>query len=364
MRTLPEASFFVPPAAKQRAWERRIDAAAEKAPSVLHLTHASCLDGAASDLFVRMDSGNAEVRTLWLEPHATLDALDRVAEVAGRGRRLVVTDLSLQKGQAERLVAVLGALTTGGWRVEWRDHHARQWDGAPLDALCDQMDLTLDLDGKECGASLLARDLGLAEPFVDRLVAAVRDHDLWLQKDPFGHTLNDAVRGLGSERFVETLLRTRDPASPELLAAAAEAADARKRTAAEAIASARLVVAGNAVVGVVYGDAPTNDVLHALYTDKGADVGILLKPEGTFSLRSRKGVEVCTTVAQAFGGGGHPNAAGGTLALKGPSLALFWAMRDHHPRARALVDATLRAVAAVKTPASSSSSAASPSSPP
>lgn len=347
MRVLPEPSFFVPPGVKRRAWERTVDTAAKKAPAVLHLTHAACLDGAASDLFLRMDAGDGAVRTVWLEPHATLDALERVAEVAGRGRRLVVTDLSLQKGDAARLLRVLGALTTEGWQVEWRDHHARQWDGAPLEALRDQASFTLDLEGRECGATLLARDLGLAEPFVERLAAAVRDHDLWLEMDPFGNTLNDAVRELGSERFVAVLLRTRDPGAKEILDAAARAAEGRRKLAAEAIADARLVVAGSAVVGVVYGDAPTNDVLHALYTDKGAHVGILVKPEGTFSLRSRKGVDVCTTVAQAFGGGGHPNAAGGTLGLDGAGLALLWLLRDRHPAVRKLVDATLREVARV-----------------
>ncbi|HLE96786.1 MAG TPA: hypothetical protein VI997_05380, partial [Candidatus Thermoplasmatota archaeon] len=104
---------------------------------------------------------------------------------------------------------------------------------------------------------------------------------------------------------------------------------------------ARLVERDGARVAIAYGDLPTNDVLHALYTDGGAQIAILLKPEGTFSLRSRKGVDVCHRLAQDYGGGGHPNAAGGTLRLGPLELPVYWARRGRVPKADRLVAAAL-----------------------
>lgn len=349
MRLVPGPEFFLPEAVKRRRWERGVDSAAAEAPEVLHLTHAHCLDGAASDVVVRLASNDGGVRTVWLEPHESLDALERVAEVAGRGRRLVVSDLSMQKGEGARLVRFAGAAARGGWRVEWRDHHARQWDGAPFEDLAKAGRFLVDLEGEECGATLAAKDLGVEVPWVRRLLVAVRDHDLWLQQDPHGLVLQDACRAMRSEAFVRHLLRVKDSEEPGILAAAAEAAEARRRGATEGVAASRIVVgARGATVGVVYGDVPTNDVLHALYTEKGADVGVLLKPEGTFSLRSRKGVDVCHRVAQRFGGGGHPNASGGTLGIKGAAFPAYWLLRERHPRARALVAAALEEAAGAR----------------
>ncbi|HLE96105.1 MAG TPA: hypothetical protein VI997_01935, partial [Candidatus Thermoplasmatota archaeon] len=231
VRRLPAGSFFVPRALKRAAWARRVSREARAAPGVLHLTHAGCLDGAASDLVLRVEAGAERVGTLFLEPHESVEALEEVADVPGRGRRLVVTDLSLQRGEGHRALAALARLSSGGWSVEWRDHHARQWDGAPLHGLRDYARLVVDAEGKECGATLLARDLAVHAPWIDRLLAAVRDHDLWLQKDPLGIVLHDAARRLGSAAFVRHLLATQDPEDPRLRAAAEEAAGERRRRA-------------------------------------------------------------------------------------------------------------------------------------
>ena len=332
---LPEPAFFRPAAFKDWKFERDFYRRAYLASTVVHLTHAECMDGATCDVLVRAAYGDGAVETAYLEPHETVDALELLTRVPSRARGLVISDLSLQRGEGARAAAALQALADDGWRISWRDHHHKQWEGVDLKAFEEAAAITLDTTGKECGATLVQRDLLPHDAWAAELARVVRDHDLWLREDPRSITLFHSIVEIGSERWVRYHLDHKTIVDRNIEKWAAADRKKNAQLVKWALARSKMVDGRQARIGLAYGRVPTNETLHAL-GEQGAHLSILIKPSGAFSLRSAKDVPVCHVVAQEFGGGGHPNASGGRLGLGSFGLMSLWSRQLNHPAARVL----------------------------
>lgn len=332
---LPSLSFFRPSAFKDWKFEKEFYRRAFGASTVVHLTHANCMDGATCDVLVRKAFGDGAVETIFLEPHETADALELLQRVPSRARGLVVSDLSLQRGEGERVAQALQQLADDGWRISWRDHHHKQWDGVDLAAMRRAADLFVDETGTESGASLVQKALLPDDAWAAELAAVARDHDLWLRKDPRSIVLFHSLVEAGNDRWIRHMLEKRVIVDRTIESWAARDKKRNVELVKWALKRSTVVRGRRAVVAVAYGLVPTNETLHALQ-EQGAHLAILLKPTGAFSLRSRRDVPVCHTIAQEFGGGGHPNASGGTLGLGSFGLTSLWMRRTQHRAARLL----------------------------
>lgn len=350
---LPPASFFRPGAYKDWKFEREFYRKAYGASTIVHFTHKDCMDGATCDALVRVAYGDGAVETIFLEPHETVDCLELLTRVPSRARGLVLSDLSLQRGEGERAAQTLKDLAEDGWRIAWRDHHHKQWEGVDLDAFRASCDLTVDFEGKESGASLVQKALLPTDKWAEELARVARDHDLWLRQDPRSMVLFHAIVEAGTHEWIRHLLKTRSIVDSQMERWAARDRKKNADLVKWALARSRVVRGKRGTVGLAYGRVPTNETLHAL-EERGCDLSILVKPSGSFSLRSRKDVPVCHAVAQQFGGGGHPNAAGGQLGLGALGLFALWTSRLDHPATRKLVDRAVSAVDAHLAQASSS----------
>jgi oligoribonuclease NrnB/cAMP/cGMP phosphodiesterase (DHH superfamily) len=288
---------------------------------------------------VRLRHGDAAVSTLYTDPSLVTDKLRRVAEarVPGEGRSLLLSDVSPQLAQRAELEQALGQLNELGWRIEWRDHHAKQWEQGMLDAVRRKADhVRVSLDNDESGASLCQLDLLPGDAFARELAQVVRDVDLWIRKDPRSEVLTDARHAMGSTAWVGKMVRDRVVLDDELRAAAQRHRAELERDLGRALAKAR-VVHGARKVGVVYGDFPGSQACDALRRALGTDVELALKPDGKFSLRSQPGIEV-HRIAQAHGGGGHPQASGGKLRVARAAWPGYWLARGWVPEARAIAE--------------------------
>ena len=341
---LPSRRFFRPDSYKKWQFERRILRTAHDAPHILHMAHGPCMDGATCDVLVRRKYGSDAVRSIFLAPHETTHVLTLLRAVPSRNRQLIISDLSLQKGQADEIAELIEGLAQSGWRISWRDHHHKQWEGVDFARLRDACDLTLDMELQESGATLVQKALLPDDAYAAELAEVARDHDLWLRQDPRSETLIRSYYGAPSfGQWVQHFLPGGDIITEDIRTwAAAEDAKTEKLVA-WGLKKSKIVQGKRAKIGLVYGRVPTNDVLHRLEED-GAHLSILLKPTGTFSLRSIKDVAVCHHVAQSFNGGGHPNASGGKLDIHGLALARLWRQHFEHDAVRPLV---ARAVAEV-----------------
>jgi hypothetical protein len=335
-------------AAWRRRKLRRWDEAERKAQEALLVSHGGCLDGVASAIVTLRTLGRDKVGVAFVQPTEMAEVLAHYASVPARGRRLLVADLSLQSDQFDAIVAATRRLKEGGWRIEWRDHHHKQWEGVPVERLRANLDvLTVNADATESGATLQQQALAPDDPALRRLAETVRDRDLWWNKTPDSETLEFGLSELGPRAFLRLYLDA--PADfPAVLPEVASAAERDRQRQAKGkgrlLAAVRTWEAPGGRVGVVYGWLPKNTGLHDLI-EQGCAIAINVRPNGKVSLRSRKDVQVCHTVAQKWHGGGHPNASGCDLRLSGLSYWLYVLRRGKVPAVERLARDAVAALA-------------------
>lgn len=342
----PHRSQFRTARTKRRRRLRAWSQAEIQAKQVLLFSHQHCLDGVGAAVVTLRALGPDNVGVAYCQPDLMLAALRFVSVFPGRGRTLMVADLSFDPRQFDQVVAACGAVRAAGWTIEWRDHHHKQWEGLDLDRLREHISvLTVNDDATESGASLQQQALAPQDDFLKRFAETVRDRDIWLNETPDSETLEYAITYLGTDAFTAHFLQApaEGPVVDEAIQAAAQAQRDRQADDTQTLASSavRRSTAQGEQACVVYGWLPKNVGLHQLLED-GATVAANVRPNGKMSIRSKKGAEVCHLIAREFNGGGHPNASGADLGLKG--LAYWWYVvrRGRVGRVNQVLDASLR----------------------
>jgi hypothetical protein len=342
----PQRRLFRSERRKQRKRLARWDAAERKATHALLLSHAHCLDGVGAAIVTLRALGPDNVGVAYVQPGDMAHVLAHFAKAPGKGRRFLIADLSLQPDQYDSIVDSCAKLAANDWVIEWRDHHHKQWEGLDLTRLGKHLAaLQVNADATESGASLQQQALAPDDAFLRRLAETVRDRDLWWNKTPDSETLEFALSELGTKEFTQHFLDA-DPGSPvagpTIQAAAQREKDAQAGAKGKLLSEARYWGEGSTKVGVVYGWLPKNTGLHDLLEDHGCQVAINVRPNGKVSLRSRKAATVCHLIAKEFHGGGHPNASGADLGLKGPSYWWYVARRGKVPATERMATLAVR----------------------
>lgn len=311
---------------KRKRFEERLDKAEAEATKVLVISHGHCLDGAGSAIMAMRGFGEENVGVAYCQPSDIQRVLNHYTRFQGNGRTIQITDLSLNPQHFDAIVDAVSKLKSNGWSVEWRDHHEKQWEGIDLPRLEAVLDaLEVNQDHTESGASLAQQAFCPKDKYAKKLAETIRDRDLWWNKTPESETLEFAISDMGTKKFTAHCLSRsgKDSVVDEVIQAAADRHRAEvERDAKRLLSGTRYHTTKNGEkVGVVYGWLPKNVGLHRVLEDDDVQVAINVRPNGHLSLRSRKGADVCQLVAKEFDGGGHPNASGATLGLKG---ANFW----------------------------------------
>lgn len=343
MRRLPDLDFFVPEPVRRYRRRDAAVAAVKHSHDVLVVTHGKCLDGVGSYL-VHALAAETPPPVIYAQPGEMHEVLEDVASEAGNGRTLSINDLSFDRAHQKDVLDGLRKLKDAGWRVLWRDHHHKQWEGVDTAALDAHLDLfRLDTEARECGTSLAQQDLLPNDPLARDLADIVRDRDLWINKDARSERYEFALRVLGAERFVDSFLATRDVDAAWITSAAEQATVQMDEEVEKAILSAD-VFGDHGEVGFIYGEVPKNVTLHRLRDQRGTRLEINMKPDGRFSVRSAKGTDVAHLVGQAYGGGGHPNAAGGKARVPPWEWPAFWLQGGLSPAGKSVVNTALRLI--------------------
>ncbi len=323
----PKKSHFRSEANRRRRFEAKFDKAEKQAKDVLLISHGHCLDGTGSIIVTLRALGADRVGVATCQPSDMRRVLEYLTKFEGNGRKLMIADLSLNPDQYSSIVAACKTLKDNGWTIEWRDHHHKQWEGLDLKLLLKHIDvLEVDTKAKESGASLQAHAIAPKDKFAKKLAHVIRDRDLWWNEDPDSETLEYAITRMGDKAFIAHYLRkTKD--DPVVDSTIAKAAEEQKtiiaRDADRILKGTRYWTAPDGrKVGIVYGWLPKNVGLHRVLEQDDVHVAVNVRPNGHMSLRSRQESPVCQEVAREFDGGGHPNASGGTLSLKG--LRFWW----------------------------------------
>lgn len=268
--------------------------------NIVHLTHND-FDAVGADAVHRIRFGKDQVYTIWSSVGKFPMYLERISQIAGNGDTLSISDLSYRKG----IEQYLKRIKQKGWRIEWRDHHRWQEDEiAYVRSIVEH----LHIDTGRCACGICASDLTPEDLVAEEIGRVVCDYDLWKHQDP-----RSGVLGLVLQRH-----ENRDHVRDMLMMGVFE--DKKIRSEYEDImremqrvmektkrAGSILGKKYRTVVTPMYG-YPSETAAY-LRKELGTDIEVLFSDSGKFSIRSAP--PISHKIAREFGGGGHPNAAGG-----------------------------------------------------
>jgi oligoribonuclease NrnB/cAMP/cGMP phosphodiesterase (DHH superfamily) len=270
---------------------------------VVHLTHND-LDAVGADAVHRMKFGTDGVFTIWSSVGKFSTLFSLVASCEGRGDLLSISDIGYQR-DAE---VVATRAKKNGWTVEWRDHH--RWRDDEVRKAEKAVSL-LHIDTSVCGTGIVARDLAPENPTAAEVARVVCDYDLWKHEDPRSAVLGQVLQRKENRDHVrDSLVRgvfSDDHIAREYASIKAEMDAMMQRSLQKAtfITGAKYRI----VFAPLYGYP--SETAHFIRDRKDTEIEVIIGRDGKFSIRSVP--PISHLIAREFGGGGHPNAAGGSF---------------------------------------------------
>ncbi len=280
---------------------------------VVHLTHND-LDAVGADAIHRMRYGTDSVFTLWSSVGKFARLFSIVSSCEGKGDLLSISDLGYQD-ETESLAA---KAKKNGWNVEWRDHH--RWRDEEIRKVKQAVGL-LHIDTSVCGTGIVARDLLPDNPIAAEVARVVCDYDLWNHADPRSAVLGLVLQRKENREHVRDCL-VRGIFSDEQIQR--EYADIRAEMEAMMQRSLKHATFSDRKYRVVF--APLygypSETAHFIRDQKKTEIEVIIGRDGKFSIRSIPSIS--HLIAREFGGGGHPNAAGGSFRFTVIERFTWW----------------------------------------
>jgi len=303
----------MPPSAPFEDDTRLANAVASRTAHIVHLTHND-LDAVGADAIHRMKFGKDGVFTVWSSVGKFSGLFSLIARSPGKGDVLSISDLGYQKG----LEAIAGKAKANGWVIEWRDHH--RWRDEEIRGIQNIVPL-LHVDTEVCATGIVARDLMPGEPVAAEVARVVCDYDLWKHADPRSAVLGQVLQRKKNREHVRDCLVTGIFSDAQIEAENAEIK-------AEMDAMMERSLRHTTFLGKKYriAFAPLygypSETAHFIRGKKNTDIEVIIGKDGKFSLRSVP--PISHLIAREFGGGGHPNAAGGNFSFTVVERFTWW----------------------------------------
>jgi oligoribonuclease NrnB/cAMP/cGMP phosphodiesterase (DHH superfamily) len=280
---------------------------------VVHLTHND-LDAVGADAVHRMKFGMDGVFTIWSSVGKFSMLFTLVASCEGKGDLLSISDLGYHR-ETESLAA---RARKNGWVVEWRDHH--RWRDEEVQKVEKAVDL-LHIDTTICGTGIVARDIAPENPVAAEVARVVCDYDLWKHTDPRSAVLGQVLQRKENRDHVRDCL-ARGIFSDEHIAR--EYADIKSEM--ESMMQWSLEKATFTGTKYRIGFAPLygypSETAHFIRNREKTEIEVIIGKDGKFSIRSVP--PISHLIAREFGGGGHPNAAGGSFSFTVIERFTWW----------------------------------------
>ena len=283
---------------------------------VVHLTHND-LDAVGADAVHRMKFGTDDVFTIWssVGKFALLFAI--VASCEGKGDLLSISDL----GYHSESESIAVKAKKNGWKVEWRDHH--RWRDEEVRKV-EQVTSLLHIDTSVCGTGIVVRDIAPENPVAEEVARVVCDYDLWKHMDPRSavlgqvlqrkenrdHVRDCLIRGIFSDEHIER----------EYAGIKAEMETMMLQSLQHATFTGTKY---RFVFAPLYGYP--SETAHFIRNQKKTEIEVIIGKDGKFSIRSVP--PISHLIAREFGGGGHPNAAGGSFNFTVIERFTWWLFR-------------------------------------
>jgi len=280
--------------------DRLISLLKSRRAPLVHLTHND-LDAVGGDAIHRMRYGN--VTSIFCSVGKFPSALNAVAAVEGNGSVLSISDLGYQRGIEQRVRNVRAA----GWQIEWRDHH--RWSDEEIGLIADLCNL-LRVDTSTCGCGICARDLLPGDEKAAEIARVVCDYDLWKHEDPRSAVLGVVLQRKKNRDYVRDRLAegiiSDDVIEQEYRDIVGDMEEMMTRSIRKtSILGEKYRIAFSPLYGY------PSETAARIRKELATDIEVLISRDGRFSLRSVP--PISHLIAREYGGGGHPNAAGGNF---------------------------------------------------
>jgi oligoribonuclease NrnB/cAMP/cGMP phosphodiesterase (DHH superfamily) len=280
---------------------------------VVHLTHND-LDAVGADAVYRMKLGTDNVFTIWSSVGKFSQLFSLVASCEGKGDLLSISDLGYHR-DTEPLVL---QAKKNGWKVEWRDHH--RWREEEIAKIRKAVDL-LHIDTSVCGTMIVARDIAPDNPIAAEVARVVCDYDLWKHADPRSAVLGLVLQRKENRDYVRDCLIkgifTDERTEREYAEIKAEMEAMMQRSLKHATFTGTKY---RVVFAPLYGYP--SETAHFIRDQKKTEIEVIIGKDGKFSIRSVP--PISHLIAREFGGGGHPNAAGGSFSFTVIERFTWW----------------------------------------
>jgi len=283
---------------------------------VVHLTHND-LDAVGADAVHRMTYGTDGVFTVWSPVGKFSRLLALIASCKGNGDLLSISD----HGYHSEVETAVATAKKNGWRVEWRDHH--RWRDDEEKKIGQAADL-LHIDTSVCGTMIVTRDIAPGNPVAADVARVVCDYDLWKHADPRSAVLGQVLQRKENRDYVRDCL-IRGILSDEYIEAEYTGIRAEMDAMmAKSLSHATFIGTKYRVVFAPLYGYPS-ETAHFIRDRKKTDIEVIVGKDGKFSIRSVP--PISHLIAREFGGGGHPNAAGGSFRFTVIERFTWWLLK-------------------------------------
>ena len=269
---------------------------------VVHLTHND-LDAVGADAVHRMKFGTEGVFTIWSSVGKFASLFGLVASCEGKGDLLSISDL----GYHSETESFAATAKKNGWIVEWRDHH--RWRDEEVKKVTKAVDL-LHIDTSVCGTGIVARDIMPENPVAAEVARVVCDYDLWKHADPRSAVLGQVLQRKKNRDHVRDCLVNGIFSDEQIEREYAEIKTEMETMMQWSLQKATFTGTKYRIVFAPLYGYPS-ETAHFIRNQKRTEIEVIIGRDGKFSIRSVP--PISHLIAREFGGGGHPNAAGGSF---------------------------------------------------
>jgi oligoribonuclease NrnB/cAMP/cGMP phosphodiesterase (DHH superfamily) len=290
-----------------------LNAIKSRTAHVIHLTHND-LDAVGADAIHRMKYGNDGVFTIWSSVGKFSALFSLVASCEGKGDLLSISDL----GYHREIESAASKAKANGWNIEWRDHH--RWRDDEITKI-ERIVTLLHIDTSVCGTGIVARDLAPDNPTATEVARVVCDYDLWKHADPRSAVLGQVLQRKKNREHVRDCLVAgifSDPLIEQEYAEIKAEMDAMMQ---RSLNHATFLGKKYKIVFAPLYGYPS-ETAHFIRDVKKTDIEVIIGKDGKFSVRSVP--PISHIIAREFGGGGHPNAAGGSFNFSVVERFTWW----------------------------------------
>lgn len=286
------------PSAPRKSIQEKLVA---RSTDIVHLTHND-LDAAGSDAVCRMVFGD-EIFTIFSSVGRYPWFFSQIAGVNGKGNTLIISDLGYQKGVEDQVRKAHAA----GWKIQWYDHH--KWTDEELDRIKPFV-TELNVDTTKCATGVVASHLASDNSSAKEVAKVVCDYDLWKHNDSRSGILGMVTSKRENLELIRNKLACGILVDDEVTKIYEEIERDKNSCVKKSIRNAR-IYSGKYKIAVMPAYGYPSETAAAARVELSSDMEVLVFDNGKFSLRSVP--PVSHLIAKEFGGGGHPNASGGSF---------------------------------------------------